>query len=96
MEAPVTEPIKSRAWRDFFVWVSDTLGIFDPFFMGFIFNKTFGYNPVFLRWCLAAQQAVNAVTPGAISDFPVKEIAQARFGPMACQWFVKLAKEVTP
>lgn len=93
MFAPVSEPMDSRAWADFFNEVADGLGSEPPCFKALV-NKQ-GYDGIFQEWCLTVQAAVNDIAPGAIGDPPLNEIAKGnRFGKAFTSWFNAVAEEI--
>lgn len=94
MEAPIKEPITSRAWKDFFIEVSDAIGSPPPHFLTWE-NKNGGYDAIFSMWCMNVQAAINDVTPDTINDPPLNEKTEAgRFGRAFSDWFMSVAQEV--
>lgn len=93
MDAPIFEPMHGRAWRDFFVGVSNAINCDPPNFRTIVNKDT--YNSVFQMWCLNVQKIVNDITPGAIDDPPFEEgIIGGRFGKSFTEWFGAVAREV--
>lgn len=93
IQIPAIDPAGGLSWKNFFIELSDALGIEPPNFSTPARGQN--YDAMFQVWCMRVQAAINDVTPLTIDDPPLTEAMNGHvFGRSFLDWFNAVATEV--